>query len=362
MGHTMPIIAIARELKTAQSNIAVHYIGPKDDCALISKEDFKTHAVAGGKIRRYFSLSNITDIVFKIPFSFLQSFFLLLFIRPKLVFSKGGTGSLPATYCARILRIPVFIHESDTVPGKSNKISSKWAKKIFTSFEKTAYFNPSKTILVGNPIKGGLLDGNEQSAKEIFHLNSQKPVILILGGSQGSQPVNNFILSILELLLERYELIHICGKKNYSQVLKQSKAILGPDASRLEGYYHILEFLDETSLKHALKIASFIVSRAGSGSIFEIAASGKPGILIPLPSSANDHQSKNAYAYAKTGSAMVLEQESINPNYFLEKVDYFISNAKAWEDMKNNALKFAKPEAAKIIAKEIMDYLIYEKK
>ncbi len=372
-GHLFPIIAIAREIKRLSDNpnIKLYYIGPndKDSLILLSQENFKINTIVSGKIRRYFSGSrdsfaseinlatlfkNIVDILFKIPLGFFQSFFILLFIRPQLVFSKGGLGSLVVVFCAKILGIPIFLHESDTVPGLSNRVAYKWAEKVFISFPKTEYFDLTKTILVGNPILKEILEGNEKMAQEIFNLTFEKPILLFLGGSQGAQAINDFVLSILNDLLNGYEIIHVCGKKNYKQVQAESQAFLDKD---LEKYYHLYEFLDEIELKHALKACSFVISRAGSGSIFEIAACGKPSILIPLPSSANNHQSKNAYEYSRSKATIIIEQESLNPNFFLAKINYLISSPKELEGMKNNALRFSKPLAAKAIAREILEYL-----
>lgn len=357
-GHIIPIIAISREIRRLHNNndLELHYMGPKNELSLLllAQENLKAHTIVTGKVRRYFSFENITDVLFKMPFGFLQSLFFLLLIRPKLVFSKGGSGSTVACFCAKIFGIPIFIHESDSFPGLSNQMSSKWAKKVFISFPRTEYFDLSKAILVGNPIKKEITEGNVDSAKEIFNLTLEKPVVLFLGGSQGAQALNDFILIILNDLLKDYEVIHLCGSKNYKNVNLEAQVILNKD---LEKYYHLWEFLDEVQLKHALSAANIIISRAGSGSIFEIAACGKPSILIPLPGAAGDHQSKNAYQYAKTGAALVLEQENLTPNFFVGKINYLLSNPEKMESMKEAALAFSKPLAAKAIAREILEYV-----
>ena len=357
-GHLFPVIAIARELRRLSNspNIKLHYIGPSDAMSgfLLTQENIKVHNIVAGKLRRYFSLQNISDVLINIPFGFLQSFFLLLFLRPKLVFSKGGTASAVVVTAARLLGIPVFIHESDTVPGLSNRIAYKWAKKVFISFPKTEYFDLSKAILVGNPTLKELTEGDNASAQEVFNLTLEKPVLLFLGGSQGAEAINNFVVMAANDFLKKYEVIQVCGKKNYTQTIGEIKFIIDKD---LEKYYHLYTFLNEIELKHALKVASLIISRAGSGSIFEIAACGKPSILVPLPSSAGNHQSKNAYEYAKSGATIVIEQENLNPHFFLEKINYLLSNDQELQIMKNSALSFAKPLAAKAIAREILEYL-----
>ncbi len=364
-GHLFPLIAVAREIRrlSDNQNIQLHYIGPKDEKGrlLLTQETFKIHAIVCGKIRRYFSFENITDVLFKIPFGFLQSFWLLFLIWPDLVFSKGGSGSLVVVLAARILGIPIFLHESDSVPGQSNRAAYSWAKKVFISFPKTDYFPLSqanaKTMLVGHPILKEIMEGSKESAKEIFRLTLEKPILLFWGGSQGAGPINDFVLGTLTKLLQSYEVIHVCGKKNYQDVQAEAKVVLNKQED-LEKYYHLWEFLDEAPLKHALKAADFVISRAGAGSIFELAACGKPAILIPLPSSANNHQSKNAYEYASGGCAVIIEQDNLSPNLFLEKIRYLLANTGELEQMKQNALSFAKPLAAKAIAREILEFLI----
>lgn len=354
-GHIYPIIAISRELRrlAGDAKLVLHYIGPNDEynLLLLRQEGFVIHTVAGGKLRRYFSFGNIVDILFKIPFSFLQSFFLMLLIRPQLVFSKGGTGSLPVVFWAHVFGRPIFIHESDTMPGLSNKITGKWAKKIFTSFEKTPYFDPKKTACVGNPVRKELLEGTSEGAKETLSLILQKPVVLFWGGSLGAQTLNEFVVAQLDDFLQKYEIIHVCGKNNYRTVQSDAAAVIDKE---LEPYYHLYESLNEVQLKHALAVVNVVVSRSGSGSIFEIAAAGKPSILVPLPDSAGDHQSKNAYAYASSGAAVIIEQANLSPNLLMGKIDFIIANP---TEMQQAALAFAKPLAAAAIAREMLEFL-----
>ncbi len=364
-GHVYPLVAIAREIRRIYSkkNLDFYYLGPKDDFSLIllSQEDFIIRKIVSGKIRRYLAWQNFTDILFKIPFGVIQSLFLMLTIRPDLVFSKGGSGSIAVTFSARLLRIPVFIHESDVVPGLSNRQTAKWAKKIFVSFPKTEYFDPKRTTLIGNPIRKEILGGDKEKAEKIFGLTFSKPIFLIIGGSQGAGAINDFILRILNDILKKYEIIHMTGTENLKEITVEAQVVEGSDGfPDLDAYYHPIGFLDEEKLKHAFAAADLIISRSGSGLIFEIAAAGKPSILIPLPSAAGDHQSKNAYAYAETGAAMVIEQENLTPNFFMENVELLFLHQEKLEKMKQAALTFAKPLAARAIAREILEYLMLD--
>jgi len=359
-GHVFPIVAIAREIRRIypKNDLEFYYLGPKDEFGhiMLEQEDFIIKTIVSGKIRRYFSYQNFIDVLFKIPFGFLQSIFLILTIRPQLVFSKGGSGSISVTYCARFLRTPVFLHESDIVPGLSNRVTSKWAKKTFISFPKTEYFDLAKAILVGNPIRKELLEGDKKLAGDLFDLTFRKPVILFLGGSQGAEAINDFVLNILNDFLREFELIHVCGRNNLEEVEKEAQVVI---ENGLAKYYHPVGFIDEEKIKHAYKAADLIVSRSGSGSIFEIAGSGKPSILIPLPSAAANHQARNAYAYSETGASLVIEQDNLTRNFFLDKIHHIFLHPDKIEKMSEAALRFSKPLAAKAIAREILEYLEY---
>jgi len=379
-GHILPIIAVVREIRRVyqKKDLQFFYIGPRDDFGsiLLSQEGIKVKPVLAGKIRRYFTfktfLQNLVDCAFKIPTGILQAFFYIFFLAPDLTFSKGGFGSIPGVISNWILRVPIFLHESDVTPGLANRFIAKFTLEIFVSFPKTEYFPPKKMILVGNPIRREILEGKREEARQFFKLSSLKPTILILGGSQGAQRINDKILEILPEFLENFEIIHQCGEKNFHEVKAEVRAIL---AAGLEKNYHLFPFLKEEELKQAYAASDLILSRAGSGSIFEIAAVGKPSILIPLPEAAQNHQVKNAYAYAEGGAAQVLEEANFTSHFFLEKLKYLFSRppsevkpsevrgeaepqrSEELEKMSQAARDFSKPLAAKIIAEYICSYL-----
>jgi len=363
-GHILPIIAVTRELRRIypEGNFRFFYIGPKDEFlkTLLSQEGIQVKGIFTGKIRRYFGFKeffqNIVDVLFKIPIGFWQALFYIIFLNPDLIFSKGGHGSFSSVLSGWILQVPIFLHESDIVPGLTNRLLNRFALEIFVSFpvQKTGHFPLKKVIHVGNPIRKEILDGSKEKAKEVFNLSGEKSVILILGGSQGAQRINDKILENLPDLLINFEIIHQCGEQNYERVKTESSVMVG---GMLIKYYHLFPFLKEEELKYAYAAADFIVSRAGSGSIFEIAALGKPSILIPLPESAQNHQIKNAYSYAENGAALVMEEANFMPHFFLEKLKHLFSNPEEMEKMQKAAKGFAKPLAAKIIAEYIVSYL-----
>jgi len=361
-GHIFPIIAISREIGKIcpEKKIEFFYIGPKDELGKIflSQEGIKVKKILAGKIRRYFNaksfFENLIDILFKIPIGTFQAFFYIFFLAPDLIFSKGGFGSIPAVLAGKLLGTPIFLHESDAIPGMANRFLAGFSLEIFISFPKTPYIPKGKMILVGNPIRQEILEGEKEEAKTFFKLSGEKPVILILGGSQGAQRINDKILEMLPEILKDFELIHQCGEKNDEEVRAEEKITITKD---LEKYYHLFPFLKEEELKMAYAASDLVVSRAGSGSIFEISALGKPSILIPLPEAAQNHQLKNAYTYAENGAAIILEEENFTPHFFLEKLKYLISQPEALEKMGRAAKEFSRPEATRIIAGYIVDYL-----
>jgi UDP-N-acetylglucosamine--N-acetylmuramyl-(pentapeptide) pyrophosphoryl-undecaprenol N-acetylglucosamine transferase len=358
-GHIFPIIAIIRELRKISNEFEFFYIGPRDEFAqtFLPYEDVKIKWVICGKFRRYLNLKsffqNLIDL-FKIPIGIFQTFFYLFFINPDLIFSKGGYGSLPAVISGWVLGIPIFLHESDVVPGLVNRFLGKLATEIFVSFPKTLYFPQDKMVVVGNPIRLELLKGEKREAMEYFKISGEKPVILILGGSQGAQRINEKILMILNELLENFEIIHQTGDKNFKEVELQAEGIMKKELKR---YYHPFPFLKEEQLKRAYAVCDLVVARAGSGTIFEIAALGKPSILIPLPESAQDHQLKNAYSYFESKATVVMEEKNFTPGFFLERLKFLFTHKEELEKMSKAAKDFSKPLAAKIIAYYIFEFL-----
>jgi UDP-N-acetylglucosamine--N-acetylmuramyl-(pentapeptide) pyrophosphoryl-undecaprenol N-acetylglucosamine transferase len=364
-GHIFPIIAVTREIRklspeeTKNKEFEFFYLGPKDVFSdiLFSQEDIKVKHALAGKIRRYFTAKslfyNIIDVCFKIPIGLIQAFASIFVLAPDVIFSEGGFGSLPTVAAGWVLGVPIFLQEADAIPGLANRMLSRLCTEVFVSFPKTPYFE-KRMILTGNPVRRELLGASREEAMQFFNLSGSKPVIFIMGGSQGSQRINDRILEILGNLVRDFEIIHQCGEKNVKQVKAEAKVVM---PEYLAKYYHAFGFLKEQELKRAYATCDLVVSRAGSGAIFEIAASNKPCILIPLPESAQNHQLQNAYTYARNGAAIILEEENFTSRFFFERLKNLFSDPQELEKMSSAARKFSKPMAAKIIASYIATYL-----
>ncbi len=362
-GHLFPLISVIREVKKTlpEGSFELYYIGPKESLAqkYMEKEGVKVKYILTGKLRRYLGFSaivqNFIDLFFKVPVGILQSFLYMFFVSPDLIFSKGSHGSLPTVIGGYILQIPIFLHESDIIPGATNKFLQRFALEVFVSFRNTQGVDPKKMVTVGNPIREEVIGGSVEKGREIFSLSGEKPVLLILGGSQGSERINDLVLSTLEDMLKYFEVIHQCGEKNMKRVSAEANAVIFNENSKK--YYHVYPFFTEEQIREAYAVADLVVSRAGAGSIFEISANKKPSVLLPLPEAAQDHQTKNAYSYSSLGASVVMEEENLTPHFFLERLKQLFSPKEQLKIMSSRAEEFSTPKSARIIASYIKEYL-----
>ena len=355
-GHLMPLVAVARKIKEKSPDTTLIFIGPKgqmeDD--IIGKEGISMRAIATGKLRRYFSLSNFTDI-FRIIFGIFQCMKILLVEMPDAVFSKGGYASIPVVFVAWMYSIPIMIHESDAVPGMANEILSKFADRVAVSYPEAEQEFPSVQVVVtGNPIREDVNKGDANKAREMFELSESRKTIFIYGGSQGAKSINDKVLDVLPELLKKYQIIHQTGQNNFEDV-KHLAGELGIKAGR-EGY-HPLAFIGE-ELKDIFAVSDLVISRAGATSIAEIAANGKPVILIPIDKSANNHQRMNAYAIAKFGGCIVLDENNLGQNLFLSRIDEILENDELRQKLSEDIKLFYHPEAAAKIADGVLGMIV----
>ena len=359
-GHIFPILAAIRELKRVAEeerilDIQLFYMGPDDlGTRAFTLEEVVRIPVLSGKWRTGGTEDaghNILDLL-RLGTGIVQACWNMFLVMPDVVFSKGGYGALPSVIAATLFRIPIMIHESDAVPGKVNMFSARFATRIGIAFASAArFFPPAKTALVGIPIRRAVLGGLVDDARESFSILSQLPVIGIMGGSQGAEHLNETILSALKELTERYEVVHQVGERNVANVEAEANVIL---ESGQKQRYRCRGFMDEAGMRDFYAIANLIVSRAGATSIFEIAGHGLPSLLIPLPHAAQDHQRENAYAYAESGAAVVIEEANLAPHVLIAEIGKIMGDASVRKSMADAAEKFYRPDSAEIIAREIL--------
>jgi UDP-N-acetylglucosamine--N-acetylmuramyl-(pentapeptide) pyrophosphoryl-undecaprenol N-acetylglucosamine transferase len=354
-GHIFPIVSVAkkvRELASEDADLEFLFLGPDGELEkeAMEKEMIPAKKILSGKLRRYFSPSYISDL-FKIPIGIIQSLWQLLVFMPDVVFSKGGYAGVPVVVAAWLYHIPIVIHESDITPGLANQFAGKLAKKVMVSFPGAAnFFSPGKVEISGNPIREELAKGSREEAKKIFRLPEGRKTILVMGGSQGAKVINESILHILPKLARNFEIIHLTGSSDYESVIQEAGR-----AGLKAGYdgYHPYPFLRE-EMAQALAVADLVVSRAGANAISEVAANGKPAIIIPIKSSANNHQELNAYALSESGAAIVLEQDNLGENIFFEKIEEVMNSGELQFELGERIKKFYNPDAAEKIASEII--------
>jgi UDP-N-acetylglucosamine--N-acetylmuramyl-(pentapeptide) pyrophosphoryl-undecaprenol N-acetylglucosamine transferase len=356
-GHFYPLIAVAeairdlvKERRLIEPQLFYAAPEPNDSDALFAN-DITFVKTSAGKLRRYFSFFTIIDF-FKTAWGVLVSVIRIFFLYPDVVFGKGGYGSFPTLLAARLFRIPVVIHESDTVPGRVNKWAGKFATRIALSYPQAEkYFPEGKTAVTGNPIRKALLHKASEGAHEFLKLERETPVLLILGGSQGSVTINDCILRALPILVERYQIIHQTGEKNLEEAKQIASVVLKSSAFAMR--YRPFGTLNELAMRMSAGAADLVISRAGS-TIFEIAAWGVPSILVPIPNDVVRDQTTNAFAYARTGAAVVIEQNNLSPNLLISEINRIFENKDLYARMALAAQASGSGDAARIIADELL--------
>ncbi len=308
-GHVTPNLSLVPRLK--ELGYEIRYIGSYDgiEKQIIEGAGLPYYAISTGKLRRYFSWKNFTD-----PFRVIKGYFsakkYIKQYKPDVVFSKGGFVSVPVVRAAAKKKIPVITHESDMTPGLANKINTRYAKKICVNFPETMKYLPAdKCVLSGCPIRQELLQGTATAGKILTGLTGTKPVVLFIGGSLGSAKINSTARGILPELLEKYQIVHICGKGNVDESLTE-----------IPGYVQY-EYVSE-KLKDIFAMADLVVSRAGANAICELLELKKPNLLIPLSAaSSRGDQILNAGSFSKQGFSAVLKEEELTGETLQKAID-----------------------------------------
>lgn len=329
-GHVTPNLALLPSLKEAGYDI--HYIGSYNgiERKLIENAGIPYDGISSGKLRRYFDVKNFSDPL-RVLKGYREALKLIKKYKPDVVFSKGGFVAVPVVLAAKHYKIPTIIHESDMTPGLANKLCIPSAKRVCCNFPETLKYLPEdKAVLTGSPIRSELLKGDRLAGLQYTHLSATKPIVLVIGGSLGSVKVNNAVRSILPRLLDKYQVIHICGKGNLDE------SLIGT-----AGYVQY-EYVD-SPLKHLFAAADIMVSRAGANAICEILALRKPNVLIPLSAAASrGDQILNANSFANQGFSTVLEEETLSESTLYEAIhDTYEDRRKFIESMEKSPLNNA---------------------
>lgn len=347
-GHFYPLVAVAEVLRKYPTQPELYYFGPSPyEPEVLAKLDIKYVWCPAGKIRLYPSIKNLLD-PFRTFFGIFVAIWKLYVIYPDVIFSKGSFTSVPVLLAARFLRIPVVIHESDAVPGRANNLAKKFARYIAISYDDAIkYFDKEKTALVGIPMREAIKVKPADSFA-LLGIPNDLPLIYITGGSSGAERINNLILRCLDKLLPNYRIFHQTGSAHQDELLQTAQALIQDPV--LKSRYYIKGLIPPEMVNALLSAASLVITRAGSTTLFEIAFHGKPSIVIPIPEDISRDQLSNAYAYARSGAATVMEEHNLTETLLTTEINSIIGDSVKWQKMSSAASSLAMTDAADKIA------------
>lgn len=317
-GHVTPNLALLPFLK--EDGWEVVYIGSEKgiERSLIEGEGIPYYSIPTGKLRRYLSKDNFSDML-RVVQGVAEAKKRIKEIKPDLIFSKGGFVAVPVVLAAKANGVPVIIHESDITPGLANKIAMPWAKVICTTFPETLkHISKKKGVHTGSPIRRELFQGKRDKGLAVCGFDGTKPILLMMGGSLGAVKLNQCLRAELPKLMEKFDIIHLCGKGNLAKDLLHQKG------------YKQFEYVS-AGLADLFAATDLIVSRAGSNSICEFLALKIPHLLIPLSKNASrGDQILNAASFAKQGFARVLPEEEMTAITLVENINTLYENRKKY--------------------------------
>ncbi len=356
-GHFYPLMAVAEKLQA--QNITLFYFGPnKHDEKYLSDLKINFIKIPAGKMRLYSSGKNFLDM-FKIGWGIFIAMLKLPIVYPDIIFSKGGYTAFPILFVARVLRIPVVIHDSDTVPGRVSIYSAKFAMLVATAWNETAKFlittkhiSGDKIMETGLPIRKVLnplykYEKNKQINAEFNFINKSLPLITILGGSQGSQILNESIISCLPFVLPFAQVIHQTGKNNFTQVKHNTDSLL-QNMKEKENYF-LKDFFNVDEMREIYSQSSLIIMRSGS-QILETYLWGIPTILIPISQEVSRDQRSNAFASMRRGASIVIEEKNLTPHILQNEILRLLKDNRALTHMSASARESAVYDADQKIA------------
>jgi UDP-N-acetylglucosamine--N-acetylmuramyl-(pentapeptide) pyrophosphoryl-undecaprenol N-acetylglucosamine transferase len=317
-GHVTPNVALIEVFQ--REGWGIDYIGSIDgvERGMIAEINIPYHPIRCGKLRRYFSWKNFLDPI-NLLMGIMQAFFLLRKIKPNVVFSKGGFVALPVVIGAWLNRIPVVAHESDMSPGLANRLSFPFVDTICVTFDegKKYFKRQDKVIVTGTPIREELMHGNASKGLALCGFNEEKPVLLVIGGSQGARVINQCVRERLDHLCQNFQIIHLCGKGKVDHSLKDKRG------------YCQFEYANE-ELADLFAASSTVISRAGANSLYEILALKKPHVLIPLSlQSSRGDQIQNAAYFQQQGISIVINESGLTPVTLFAAIEAVMINHEA---------------------------------
>ena len=357
-GHIYPALAIAQRVLKDYPQGEVLYIGTEKglEAKIVPQTHIPFQTIDVEGLQRRFSLAGIKT-GYKAVAGILEALRIIKKFRPQLVIGTGGYVCGPVVLAARVLKIPTVIHEQNALPGITNRLLARFVNKILITFPQSAnYFpNKAKVVITGLPIREEILKINREQGYDYFNLDPQKKTILITGGSRGAQKINQGIVSIYPKLANRtdVQIIHITGQLDYDNVVKGIK----DSGINLEicGNIILKPYLDH--MEYALAITDLYVARAGATFLAEVTAKGIPGILIPYPYAAENHQEYNAQALVDLKAAKMILDKNITGDILYREIQEMIDNSETLVKMGNNSLKAGDNQSMAKIMKVVQEFV-----
>ncbi|HZR97964.1 MAG TPA: glycosyltransferase [Chloroflexota bacterium] len=335
-GSATPVLAVAEALRARLPDAELLLVGTAGgpERALAAAAGVPFAAVASGKLRRYLDWQNVVDAG-RVPVGIAQAVGLVRRFRPHVAFGAGGFAAVPPLVAAALGGVPVLIHQQDVEPGLANRLLVPFARRISVAFpESRAHFPRGRTLVVGNPVRADVRSGDRRRAAELFGLEPGVPTLLVTGGGTGALGLNERVAAAVPALVEVCQVLHLTGRGRAVPPAQPSPR------------YHAYEFLVD-EMKHALAAADVVVSRAGLGTLSELAALGKPMVLVPMPDS---HQAANARAAARAGAARVVAQADLTPERLVALTHALLADAAARAALAAAARQLFPPDAADRLA------------
>jgi UDP-N-acetylglucosamine--N-acetylmuramyl-(pentapeptide) pyrophosphoryl-undecaprenol N-acetylglucosamine transferase len=360
-GHTMPALAMINGLKKYalknDINFDILYLGSHDgiEKSVALKNGINYKSISTGKLRRYFSLKNISDII-RILKGLLECRSIIKKFKPDILVSTGGFVSVPPVISAKKCRVPVIIHEQTIDAGLANKIAARFADRIALTFaESSVYFPKGKIVITGIPLREEIFEGDAKRAFEKFHFDPEKPVIYFTGGGLGCHILNETAMQIIPDLLKRVNIIFQTGKSEKNNDFEKLNELKSGLDSSIQKNIRIYDFINE-DLPDILSITDIAVSRSGAGTVNEFMALNIPTIFIPLAIATNDEQFKNAEVMRKAGGALIIRENELTPMSLLNAIESMLANNK-YKDMKKSLSKHGNKNGLENMINLIMEYL-----
>jgi UDP-N-acetylglucosamine--N-acetylmuramyl-(pentapeptide) pyrophosphoryl-undecaprenol N-acetylglucosamine transferase len=349
-GHTSPGLAVAAVLRSR--SISCAWIGSRAgiEARRVPETGIPYFAIPTGKLRRYWSWKNLTDVAVNVPAGVMRSSALLARLRPSVVFGTGGFVALPVVVAAALIRVPIIVHEQTAVPGLANRLTARLASRVALTYPDSAsYFRRARTVVTGNPLRPELRAGSRADAIAHYRLDPALPLIYVTGGAQGAHRLNRIVGEVIEPLLGQAQIIHQCGDNPTTgdrAWLEARRSALPPT---LAARYHVAPYI-AAELADIYAAAALLISRSGAGTLNECCHLGVPAVYVPLPATRGDEQTANARLVERAGGCVVLPQSALTPERLLAEVTTLLADPRRLKEMGERARGLAIPDAAERLA------------